>query len=414
MAQVKDARGNNAKNKNWIAKRHTTVRKISGATLGKIIIRKYNIDVERFSGSPDRPYLILFNHQTPSDQFFVGISFKQPVYFVASEDIFSNGWISNMLRLLVAPIPIKKNTGDARAVLTCMKVAAEGGTIAMAPEGNRTYSGRTGFINPSIIQLIRRLKLPVILYRIEGGYGCEPRWSSDVRKGTMRTYIHSLIEPEEYAAMSNHELYEKIKEGLYVDENVDSGIFRSNKRAEYIERALYVCPECGLTTFESKGNFFKCKKCGRSYEYGSDKRIRGVGNDSRFEFFGEWYDYQNAFVSGIDPSLYVDEPIFRDTADLYSVILYKKKVKKARKAQLSLYGDRVEIRGGGTELILPFSELSTVTVLGRNKLNLYYHKDTYQIKGAKSFNALKYVNFYYHYMNLINGKGDKNGEFLGL
>ena len=46
----------------------------------------------------DRAYLILMNHQTAFDQFFVGMAFKGPVYYVASEDLFSNGWISSLLR----------------------------------------------------------------------------------------------------------------------------------------------------------------------------------------------------------------------------------------------------------------------------------------------------------------------------
>ena len=100
--------------------------------------------------------LILSNHQTAFDQFFVGMSFKKAVYFLASEDIFSNGWISSVIRWLVAPIPIKKQTTDVSAVMNCIRVAKEGGTIALAPEGNRTYDGRTVNINPAIAKLAKK------------------------------------------------------------------------------------------------------------------------------------------------------------------------------------------------------------------------------------------------------------------
>ena len=36
----------------------------------------------------------------------------------------------------------------------------------------------------------------------------------------------------------------------------------------------------------------------------------------------------------------------------------------------------------------------------------------YQLKGGKSFNALKYVHIYHRYKNII--KGDENEQFLGL
>lgn len=412
------------------------IRNIAAVLMGPHLRRKYNIDVQPYTEDDGRPCLILFNHQTPSDQFFVGLSFKKPIYYVASEDIFSNGWISSVLRYAVAPIPIKKNTGDARAVLTCMRVAAEGGTIAMAPEGNRTYSGRTGTMNASIVPFIRRMKLPVLLYRIEGGYGTEPRWSDKIRKGSMKSFVVRRIEREEYSEMTKDELLAAIKEGLYVDENVTGGTFKSRRSAEYMERALYVCPNCGFSKLESNKNTIKCLKCGRSAEYLSDKTFRAPDNGEKgfpFGNFGEWYDFQNSFVSALDPDEYIDEPAFTDIADLYSVALYKKKKRLEKRTSVSLYGNRVEIlRGRDHEGIL-FTDISTVTVLGRNKLNIYTGDKVYQLKGGKRFCALKYVNFYYHALNVsrqrsITGTeqaadiqdrntinaGDDNGEFLGL
>ena len=55
---------------------------------------------------------------------------------------------------------------------------------------------------------------------------------------------------------------------------------------------------------------------------------------------------------------------------------------------------------------------AAVSVLGRNKLNIYHGERLYQLKGGKRFNALKYVNIYYRSKNM--GRGDKSGEFLGL
>ena len=48
----------------------------------------------------------------------------------------------------------------------------------------------------------------------------------------------------------------------------------------------------------------------------------------------------------------------------------------------------------------------------RNKLDLYFEKEIYQINGDKRFNALKYVHFYHRYQSLL--RGDFRGEFLGL
>ena len=157
--------------KKWMKFRHRIVRDIAYIVLYPYAKIRYGIKIDRFREQGNRAYLILLNHQTPFDQFFAGMSFKGAVYYLATEDIFSNGWVSSLIRWLVAPIPIRKQTTDVSAVMKCLRVAKEGGTICIAPEGNRTYSGKTEYMNPAIAPLAKKLGLPVALYRIEGGYG---------------------------------------------------------------------------------------------------------------------------------------------------------------------------------------------------------------------------------------------------
>jgi len=396
------------KKKKWIKYRHRVVRNIAFAILYPYSRWKYGIKPKRFKEQGDRAYLILLNHQTPFDQFFVGMSFKGAVYYVATEDIFSKGIVSSLIRYLVAPISIKKQSTDVNAVLNCMRVAREGGTIAIAPEGNRTYSGKTEYMSPAIAPLAKRLKLPIAIYRIEGGYGVQPRWSDGTRKGKMNAYVSRVIEPEEYKALSDEELFALIEKELYVNEGVESGLFKSKKKAEYLERAMYVCPFCGLSELESGGNEIKCKRCGRAIEYGEDKKLRGKGFDFPFYYVTEWYDYQKEFVCGLDLTAYIEAPMYVDSAAFIEVVPNKKKKILSENAKIKLYGNRVTVN----ELELPFDDVTAVAVLGRNKLNIYYDGKIYQLKGSKRFNALKYVNIYYRYQNLIKGEAD--AKFLGL
>ena len=399
----------NKKKKKWMRPRHRLVRNVLNATLGIYTRIKYGIKVKRFKEQQKRPYLVLYNHQTTFDQFFIGMAFKGSVYYLASEDLFSNGWVSSLIRYLVAPIPIKKHTTDVRAILNCIQVAREGGTIAIAPEGNRTYSGKTEHMSATIAPLARKLGLPIALFRIEGGYGVNPRWSNDIRKGKMQAYVSEVISPEEYAAMTDDELFARIKDGLYVNEAQVTGEFLTKHGAEYLERAIYVCPECGFSHFESSGDVFVCKGCGKASRYTKTKELVG---DFPFRFVGEWYDYQSDFVNSYDPMAHTDAPIYTDTASLFESIPYKKKMLISEEATLSLFGDRVVVTYGEDRLEMPFADLSGAAVLGRNKLNLLYNGKTYQFKGTRSFCALKYVQLYHRYDNVR--KGDNNGKFLGL
>ena len=399
------------KEQKWIKKRHAFATELARFVLTPVARHKYGVIPERFQEQGDRAYLILYNHQTPFDQFFVGMSFQGPVYYMATEDIFSKGVVSALLRFLVAPIPIVKSTSDLKAVKTCIRVAREGGTIAIAPEGNRTYSGKTEYMNPAIAGLAKKLGLPIALYRIEGGYGVQPRWSDKTRKGAMRCYVSRVIEPDEAAAMTNDALMAEIRKGLYVNEGETGGIYRSKRRAEYLERAVYWCPYCGLSTFESSGNEIACMRCKRRIVYGEDKRLTGVGFDFPFGSVAAWYDAQSAYVGGLDLSGYADKPLFRDVADLYDVVLQKRKKRIAKGAAMRLFGDRIEI-DADEPLVLPFAQMHAAAALGRNRLNLFTPERTYQIRGGKRFNALKYVNIYYHSKHM--DRGDTDGQFLGL
>ena len=401
------------KKKTWTKTRHRVITALVRLVLGPYCSLRYRISIEKFAQQGNRPYLILYNHQTAFDQFFVALSFRGPVYYLATEDIFSLGWVSKLLRWLVAPIPIRKQTTDITAVMNCIKVAREGGSVCIAPEGNRTYSGRTEYMSDSIAALAKKMKLPIALYRIEGGYGVHPRWSDVVRRGKMRSYVSRVIEPEEYADLKPAELFTMIRDGLYVDEAVTDGEYLHSKRAEYLERAIYVCPFCGLAEWETNGHRAACRKCGRTVTYGTDKRITGEEFEFPFEFVGQWYDYQKQYVNSLDLTAMTDVPLFRDTANVSEVIVYQRKNLLRKNASVTLYADRVVLDEGAEDmLVIPFSEVNAAACLGKNKLNIYHGKMIYQFKGSKRFNALKYVNLCFRYKNIM--RGDANDQFLGL
>lgn len=394
--------------KSWVKTRHKIVRNSLIHIVRPYVRLRYGIKIEKLNNPDKRPYLILMNHQTGFDQFFIAMAFDGPVYYLASEDIFSLGWISRLLSFLVAPIPIKKQTTDLKAIKNCVKISKEGGTIALFPEGNRTYHGETLYFKPSIVKLIRLLKLPVAIFRVEGGYGIHPRWSDYVRKGKMKTCVSLVMESEEYAGLSDDELYQLLTEHLYIDETSSSESYYHRKMAEGMERFLYVCPTCGLTKFESKNDFVWCKQCQKKIQYLPNHRLNPVDHHFPFQNTVEWYKYQCDFIRQLDLTPFVEATIDEEQVKVFEVILYEKKKLLYSSALLRLFGNRIMIN----ERLLPFDEITSLTVLGKNKINIYSGDLVYQIKGNKSFNGLKYVNIYHHYLN--SKKGETNEQFLGL
>ena len=396
---------------------------------------KYGVRIESYRKYSKEPCVVLFNHVTAFDQFFVALSFARPIYFVATEDIMSNGFVSKLLSYLVAPIPIKKHSTDIKALKTIFSVASEGLSIAIAPEGNRTYSGRTVFMKDSVVSLCKKLKLDIVLFKIEGGYGVQPRWSDVVRRGRMDCSVARVLKPEEYLAMSDDELYECIKNTLYTDEANDSRRFKHKNRAEYLERAMYVCPDCGFANFHSKGATVKCLKCGRTVRYNEDTTLSGIDCEFPYKYVADWYDHQNEYLNSVDITTMKDTPVFIDEVAVYKVIPYKKKMLTSPKVELSLYGNRVEFKyPDGHSKTVAFEDVVGIACMGRNKLNIELKDDLMQIRGSKRFNALKYLNFCYRYNNIVsvgksvpendkpagiadpkrNSRRTENDKFLGI
>ena len=78
--------------------------------------------------------------------------------------------------------------------------------------------------------------------------------------------------------------------------------------------------------------------------------------------------------------------------------------------ELTISNELSTYEGKDSEIIFDFDSISAITILGRNKLNVYSDNKIYQIKSHKRFNALKYINFYNRFINIK--KGDTNVKFL--
>ncbi len=402
------------KSQKWLKPRHTVARNLLYAPLKLYCKWKYRIDIKPYRGEKGQAYFILFNHQTAFDQFFVSLAFRRHVYYVSSEDLFSKGWLSKLITYLVNPIPFRKSTSDLKGIRTCLRVAREGGNIGMAPEGNRTYSGTTEYIKPTVATMVKACRLPLVLFRIEGGYGAHPRWSDNNRRGKMKAYVSRVVTPEEYKGMNDEELFDIIQKELYVDERKDTTLFYSKRSAEYLDRAMYYCPHCGLSVFHSEKDIITCTKCGAQVRYLSNKRLEGVNKPFPFPYVKEWYDAQCDFIHALELSPYMDTPLYRDTVRYSENIYCKHKVLICKQAELAVFGDRFEVKTEEKTDVYPFHSLSSATVLGKNKLNIYQDERIFQFKGDKHFNALKYLNLYYHAINLTAEKEISDGRFLGL
>jgi len=392
----------------WCKKRHRVIQNILRIIFKPYFKIKYKCKINTLNTFNDGA-IILSNHVNVLDMFYVGVCYKNPIYYMSSIDLFEHAFLGKLLEYLVAPIPKEKSKkSDLVAIKSCIQVAKENGIICIFPEGNRTFSGKLGYVDPSIVKLIKLLKKPLVLFNIKNGYGIDPRWSRSSRKGKLEFGPKKVLEYEEYKDYDNETLYKLIIEELSVNDFEYACKFKSNKKAEYLERILYICPVCGkYHTLYSKGNKVICNNCGLEVNYNEDLSL--IANNESFSFKNVscWYDYQ---LDIIRKNEYDEELIYSDKVGLYKPRIYKNK-EKVGKGKIEMYKDKFVIDLKKDKLTFMFEDIEAITLLGKKKMNIYYKGVAYQVFGDKRLNLLKYINLFY----VIKGKTEVelNG-FVGL
>ncbi len=354
--------------------------------VGVIIGWIYGCRYQIFRGKRGQNYFILANHQTLLDPAILAMSFRAPVYFVAGETLFNDSIPSRLLRHCFAPIKKRKGEADVASIRSMVRVAREGGNVALFPEGNRTWADFPFYIDPAICSLIRMLKLPLLLYRFDGGYGVDPRWGKKRRKGSFRAYVYRELSVEKITAMSDEELYRTVIDALTVADGASGFHYVSKARAEYLERLLFICPVCGaVSTLRSEGERVSCSKCGLSVTYGEDLSLSSEHPSFPFASLKEWYAYQLQCIKTMHPA--EGAVIYRDKGAILYDKTGEKRIKVA-KGESVLTSEALRV-GETTEI--PLSEICSVSVVGGRKLVFHTKDKFYILTGGDRFNAIKYA-----------------------
>ena len=340
------------------------------------------------SGLEKGAYLIISNHQTTMDPFMLSLSFKFPIYFIASDDLF-NLKVSPLIKYLVAPIPKSKSMSDIAAMKNAFRVIREGGAVGIFPEGNRTISGGQWEMTDAIAKLAKSLKVPLVIYNINGGYGTDPRWGHSIRKGRSGGIVRRVLSVQELSEMSVEELFDIIKKELTVNDTLSEIKYRSRKRAEYIERALYICPVCQkVSSIVSDKYRFVCKNCGTASTYTENLKISPAV--SGFDRIYEWYEWEreeivNRVLNG--ETVGDSDILFRESVKL-------KKKKKLAGNRASIDKEKIVISDKRSKAVFLLKDISAITMVGKKKFNFYYRDKILQVKGNKRFCAIKYVHIF--------------------
>lgn len=373
---------------------------------------RYNYTPVKFKGKK-RPYLILSNHVCTMDPFMVSLSFRAPIYFVASDHLLRKGWISKVITFLVEPIGKLKAASDLVTIKNMMKKLRQNKNVCLFPEGNRTFNGMTGYIAPSVGKFIKACHADVLFYTLEKGYLADPRWADHIRKGKLTGSVKSILTIDECENMTVDEIVDIVKKELNVNptpkQDKNRIAFKGSHLAEHIERAVFLCPVCyQVATLHTNGAHGTCENCGMDFNFLSTGYL--AGKKLPFETIYEWDEWQREFIQ---THLFEDgELICENINERLYLISRSRKNELIGVGTLKLYTDRLEFIIEDSNEIYEFSfeSIENMNVHGRQVLQFgVENKDFYELKNNAVRSAVKYMYFFYFYKQ--HAKGGFDGFF---
>lgn len=256
-----------------------------------VVKRKFGAEIEPVGIEP--PYLIIPNHAMNLDPVLIGMaSVDTPMAFVSSEHLERLGLLSKIMSKCFTLIPRSKAASGLGAVRGILRVLRENKPVVLFAEGDCTWDGVSQRIFPATGKLAKAVKVPLVIYRLKGNYLSKPRWAEKARSGSIKGEIARVIMPEELEKMGAEEVEAAINEGIFVDiaaeQEASPVSYKCRAKAEGLERALFICPECGeIGGLKTKGDTILCA-CGAK----SVMDDRGFLSGGRFRTVREWELWQ--------------------------------------------------------------------------------------------------------------------------
>ncbi len=344
------------------------------------------------------PYLLISNHVGFFDPFVIGNMLPRFTHFVSSDAAFRNP-VQRFFLTRLGTIPKKKNMRDTKVIRDIAAVINQGESVGIFPEAVRNWAGSSFYIDPSIVKLMKLLKVPVVLSIMKGMNLMNPRWSTKIRYTRLEVEYHLLFTREQLEQLSTGALITELRAKLVHDE-VENQRKSMNKiysrhKAEHISHALYVCPACNaIDSFRARKNNFTCKKC----DY--DIHINTYGFFERsgklyFDNIRDWYNWQEKYLMSYTKKQIDNaskQPILVDENSIVYHSASGYQLEELGRADVKLFYNEIVIEFKNRATIrMNFDDLQTINPQVGEKLEIYYQHEAYRIIGDRNgVSALKW------------------------
>lgn len=350
----------------------------------------FKIDAEP---APDikGPFLLLANHNADLDPVIINLSFRELIYFVASEHIFRVGFVSYLLKRYLDPISRLKGGNDLKTVKDILTRIKRGRSVCIFAEGNTSFNGETCPVPKSTGKLAKICEVPLVTYQFEGGYLTTPRWAHTMRRGRMRGYVVNVYPPEQLKLMTTAEVNAAIAKDLHEDayarQEIKKVRFKGRRLAEGLEAALFICPQCeSIGTLHSHDNEFSCN-CGFKAIYDE----YGYLNNSQYTTVLDWDRWQDSKLTQIAANLGSKEAFADKAVTLLRIHPdHRSEVIKPGSGAITMFRDRIKCG----DLEFPISSITDMALYGRANITFSSSGGHYEIISTPPFCGRKYLELF--------------------
>jgi 1-acyl-sn-glycerol-3-phosphate acyltransferase len=173
------------------------VRLLRGAilTLMRILFRIEHSGMEVLP--PEGPLLIVSNHVTYFDPFWIGVACHRRIRFMAWDKIFSFAPAGMLFRWLGA-FPVSLTKPESGAYKTALRILKQGQALVIFPEGGRSTDGSLMHFKNGAANLAMKSGAVIVPVAIAGG---EKVWSRNMRlpkPAKVRVFFLPPIVPDSF------------------------------------------------------------------------------------------------------------------------------------------------------------------------------------------------------------------------
>ena len=388
-----------ARQENWTRglKRNLAVDRALHRLLRPVFRRIFHYTYTPYTPKSD-VFLLAANHTMDVDPFLECMAVDGYIRFVAAENIFQFGPISRLIVFLIHPIRKRKGARSGETVRAIEENLRLGVNVGIHVEGNKSFTGRSGFISPRTGQMIKEAQGGLITFRITGGYMQKPRWARFRRRGPAHGAVVREYTRQELDAMTAEEINEALRRDLFVDacamQRENQVAYPGRALAEHLETALYACPACGrLQTMKSRDDAFFCTACGYGVRMDAYGFFHGTPQ-AVFDCVPDWDAWQRERLRACAAEARDDVPVLQSAGQMLYRISGGKKRRVLRSGQMCLYRDRIVFSGGGKTVSLPLREITGMAVFLKTTLLITAADGRWQVTSRVPHAAVAYFAAY--------------------